>query len=95
MRARPAFLLLLPALTFCILCTTGIVGVKLGADKYEADTRARAESVALDWVSGSWAALLSRCACSGMVLRQQKEDSSNSYSSSSVSVERLQVPAIH
>jgi hypothetical protein len=50
-KARPAFMLLVPVLVFCVLCTLGIVGVKLGADQYEAETRARAQSVAMDWVS--------------------------------------------
>jgi hypothetical protein len=50
-KARPAFMLLVPVLVFCVLCTLGIVGVKLGADQFEAETRARAQSVAMDWVS--------------------------------------------
>jgi hypothetical protein len=52
-KARPAFMLLVPVLVFCVLCTLGIVGVKLGADQYEAETRARAQSVAMDWVSST------------------------------------------
>jgi hypothetical protein len=44
-------MLLVPVLVFCVLCTLGIVGVKLGADQFEAETRARAQSVAMDWVS--------------------------------------------
>ncbi len=39
-----------PVLVFCVLCALGIMGVALGADKLEADERARAESAALDWV---------------------------------------------
>uniref|UniRef100_A0A383VFW0 Protein kinase domain-containing protein n=1 Tax=Tetradesmus obliquus TaxID=3088 RepID=A0A383VFW0_TETOB len=50
-RARPAFMLLVPVLVFCVLCSLGIVGVKLGADQFEAETRARAQSVAMDWAS--------------------------------------------
>jgi hypothetical protein len=49
-RARPLFMLLPPLLTFVVLCSLSIMGVILGADKFEADTRARAESAALDWV---------------------------------------------
>lgn len=44
-------MLLVPVLVFCVLCSLGIVGVKLGADQFEAETRARAQSVAMDWVS--------------------------------------------
>lgn len=40
-----------PLLIFCLLCALSILGVVLGANKYEADTRARAESAATDWVS--------------------------------------------
>lgn len=50
MRARPVFMLLPPLLTFVVLCSLSVMGVVLGADKFEADTRARAESAALDWV---------------------------------------------
>lgn len=53
-KARPLFMLLPPVLTFCVLCSLGVMGVALGADKFEADTRARAESAALDWVCGKW-----------------------------------------
>jgi hypothetical protein len=45
-------MLLPPVLTFCVLCSLSVMGVALGADKFEADTRARAESAALDWVRG-------------------------------------------
>lgn len=43
-------MLLPPLLTFVVLCSLSVMGVVLGADKFEADTRARAESAALDWV---------------------------------------------
>jgi hypothetical protein len=48
--ARPLFMLLPPVLTFCVLCSLSVMGVVMGADKFEADTRSRAESAALDWV---------------------------------------------
>lgn len=50
-RARPVFMLLLPLLTFCILCTCGVLGVVLGANDYEREMRDRAQSAAVDWVS--------------------------------------------
>jgi hypothetical protein len=50
-RDRPAFMLLPPLLTFLLLASASVAGVVLGADKFEADTRGRAESAALDWVS--------------------------------------------
>lgn len=49
-KQRPAFMLIPPIVIFCLLCGLSILGVVLGANKYEADTRARAESAALDWV---------------------------------------------
>jgi hypothetical protein len=48
-KERPLFMLLPPLLVFCVLCTLSIVGVVLGANKFEADARARAASAALDW----------------------------------------------
>jgi hypothetical protein len=49
-RERPLSVLLPPLLAFCVLCALGVLGVVLGADKYEAETRSRAASAALDWV---------------------------------------------
>jgi hypothetical protein len=49
-RSRPVFTLVPPVLIFCVLCALGVMGVALGADKFEADTRSRADSAALDWV---------------------------------------------
>lgn len=51
-KARPWFMLLPPVLIFCVLCALGVMGVALGADKFEAESRSRAESAALDWVRG-------------------------------------------
>jgi Na+-driven multidrug efflux pump len=65
-KARPAFMLLVPVLVFCVLCTLGIVGVKLGADQYEAETRARAQSVAMDWVSSVLLLVKPGCCWSNM-----------------------------
>lgn len=48
-KERPLFMLLPPLLVFCVLCTLSIIGVVLGANKFEADARARAASAALDW----------------------------------------------
>ena len=49
-KARPAFMLLLPLVTFAVLCTCGVLGVVLGANKYEQELRDRAQSAAIDWV---------------------------------------------
>lgn len=49
-KARPLFMLLPPVLTFCVLCALSVMGVAFGADKFEAESRSRAESAALDWV---------------------------------------------
>jgi len=49
-KQRPCFMLLPPVLVFCVLCSLSVMGVVMGADKFEADTRSRAESAALDWV---------------------------------------------
>lgn len=49
-KERPCFMLLPPVLVFCVLCSLSVMGVVKGADKFEADTRSRAESAALDWV---------------------------------------------
>lgn len=54
-------MLLPPVLVFCVLCALGIMGVALGADKLEADERARAESTALDWVSAALQACMHLC----------------------------------
>eukprot|EP00878_Enallax_costatus_P013393 GHUV01014005.1.p1 GENE.GHUV01014005.1~~GHUV01014005.1.p1 ORF type:complete len:832 (+),score=111.45 GHUV01014005.1:893-3388(+) len=42
-------MLLLPLLTFAVLCTCGVLGVVLGANRYEQELRDRAESAAIDW----------------------------------------------
>jgi hypothetical protein len=65
-KARPLFMLLPPVLTFCVLCSMSVMGVVMGADKFEADTRSRAESAALDWVGEL---LAHASACSGCCLR--------------------------
>lgn len=49
-KRRPVFMLGLPVLTFVVLCALSVLGVVLGADKYETDMRQTAESTAVDWV---------------------------------------------
>jgi len=75
-RERPAFMLLPPLLTFCVLCALSLAGVILGANQYESESRSRAASTALDWVrcvsvwstggrvGYGWHAQLMCCSCS-------------------------------
>jgi hypothetical protein len=50
-RERPVFMMLPPLLTFCLLCTLSVAGVILGANQFENETRSRAASASLDFVS--------------------------------------------
>lgn len=54
-------MLLLPMLTFCVLCALSVAGVVLGADGYEAESRLSASSTALDWVRHKHARHNSAC----------------------------------
>ncbi|GBF87741.1 hypothetical protein Rsub_00452 [Raphidocelis subcapitata] len=50
-RERPMATLVPPLLTFLLLCGLSVLGVELGANKFESDTRSQAASAALDWAT--------------------------------------------
>lgn len=56
-RQHWTMMLLIPALTFCVFCTCGLVGVTMGANEIEKDLRTVARVAGAEWVSGWWCVL--------------------------------------